>query len=260
MEPISSEFFLQQSNLFPGFPILLSQAPFLPPLQDPTRQFQFALRPKSPQSSPTLRGATGMSTPMSPLRNQQALDQGAGDRREGLQTPSKKRNCNCKNSRCLKLYCECFASGAYCDQCNCRGCCNDRNHDRQRQEAVELTLERNPAAFRPKILNSPYAAPKAAEDSVYCNSKCTDTMSQIVDNAHTKTIDPHTFIRLELLGKFTIADVIAKNPIVSKSTVNAINRTCCVPKCVNARTARILKEVPSRRARIFWRVLHLSSS
>lgn len=37
-----------------------------------------------------------------------------------------KRQCNCKNSRCLKLYCECFASGIYCDPstCNCSACCN----------------------------------------------------------------------------------------------------------------------------------------
>lgn len=25
----------------------------------------------------------------------------------------KRKLCNCKNSRCLKLYCECFASGVY---------------------------------------------------------------------------------------------------------------------------------------------------
>lgn len=32
----------------------------------------------------------------------------------------KRKSCNCKNSRCLKLYCECFASGNYCDNCNCK--------------------------------------------------------------------------------------------------------------------------------------------
>lgn len=39
----------------------------------------------------------------------------------------KKRVCNCKNSKCLKLYCECFASGNYCDSqvCNCIGCGNN---------------------------------------------------------------------------------------------------------------------------------------
>jgi len=28
--------------------------------------------------------------------------------------PWAKRTCNCKNSKCLKLYCECFAAGEYC--------------------------------------------------------------------------------------------------------------------------------------------------
>lgn len=70
-------------------------------------------------------------------------------------TPKKCKQCNCKNSRCLKLYCECFASGTYCDGCNCVNCCNNSEHEVVRQEAVEATLERNPNAFRPKIANSP---------------------------------------------------------------------------------------------------------
>jgi len=33
----------------------------------------------------------------------------------------KRKLCNCKRSNCLKLYCECFASGVYCrDQVNLR--------------------------------------------------------------------------------------------------------------------------------------------
>lgn len=32
--------------------------------------------------------------------------------------------CNCKRSRCLKLYCECFAAGIYCKDCNCCECLN----------------------------------------------------------------------------------------------------------------------------------------
>ncbi|GAQ85983.1 hypothetical protein KFL_002640050 [Klebsormidium nitens] len=70
--------------------------------------------------------------------------------------PPKKKQCNCKNSRCLKLYCECFASGHYCGpECNCQGCCNNAENEVTRQEAVEATLERNPNAFRPKIAPSP---------------------------------------------------------------------------------------------------------
>ncbi|CAL1386397.1 unnamed protein product [Linum trigynum] len=70
-------------------------------------------------------------------------------------TPNKPKQCNCKNSRCLKLYCECFAAGLYCKDCNCVNCFNNLEHESARQEAVGLTLERNPNAFRPKIASSP---------------------------------------------------------------------------------------------------------
>ncbi|KAH7572288.1 hypothetical protein JRO89_XS04G0232900 [Xanthoceras sorbifolium] len=71
-------------------------------------------------------------------------------------TPKKQKQCNCKHSRCLKLYCECFASGIYCDGCNCVNCCNNVENEAARREAVEATLERNPNAFRPKIASSPH--------------------------------------------------------------------------------------------------------
>ncbi|EIE19610.1 hypothetical protein COCSUDRAFT_9740, partial [Coccomyxa subellipsoidea C-169] len=48
-------------------------------------------------------------------------------------------------------YCECFASGRYCDGCNCVNCCNNKESEQVRQAAVEAILERNPNAFRPKI-------------------------------------------------------------------------------------------------------------
>ncbi|XP_045822548.1 protein tesmin/TSO1-like CXC 5 isoform X1 [Trifolium pratense] len=71
-------------------------------------------------------------------------------------TPKKQKQCNCKHSRCLKLYCECFASGIYCDGCNCVNCFNNVDNEAARREAVEATLERNPNAFRPKIASSPH--------------------------------------------------------------------------------------------------------
>ncbi|CAI8599823.1 unnamed protein product [Vicia faba] len=70
-------------------------------------------------------------------------------------TPKKQKHCNCKNSRCLKLYCECFAAGIYCDGCNCLNCHNNVDNEAARQEAVGITLERNLNAFRPKIASSP---------------------------------------------------------------------------------------------------------
>lgn len=60
--------------------------------------------------------------------------------------------CNCKKSRCLKLYCECFAAGRFCGPaCNCSSCCNDHEHEKERKEAIQNTLVRNPDAFKPKI-------------------------------------------------------------------------------------------------------------
>ncbi|XP_026448802.1 protein tesmin/TSO1-like CXC 5 [Papaver somniferum] len=79
-------------------------------------------------------------------------------------TPKKQKQCNCKHSKCLKLYCECFASGVYCDGCNCVNCNNNVENEASRQEAVEATLERNPNAFRPKIASSPHGAPNNREE------------------------------------------------------------------------------------------------
>ncbi|KMT18006.1 hypothetical protein BVRB_2g032000 [Beta vulgaris subsp. vulgaris] len=80
-------------------------------------------------------------------------------------TPKKQKQCNCKNSRCLKLYCECFASGSYCDGCNCINCHNKVEHEASRQEAIGATLERNPNAFRPKIANSPHGSRMSKQET-----------------------------------------------------------------------------------------------
>ncbi|KAF7819801.1 protein tesmin/TSO1-like CXC 5 isoform X1 [Senna tora] len=80
-------------------------------------------------------------------------------------TPKKQKQCNCKHSKCLKLYCECFASGIYCEGCNCVNCYNNVENDAARREAVEATLERNPNAFRPKIASSPHGTRDSREET-----------------------------------------------------------------------------------------------
>jgi hypothetical protein len=62
--------------------------------------------------------------------------------------------CNCKKSKCLKLYCDCFAVMNYCSAgCNCFDCCNRTDREAIRQDAIKCTKERNAMAFQTKINN-----------------------------------------------------------------------------------------------------------
>ncbi|XP_052743301.1 protein lin-54 homolog isoform X2 [Bicyclus anynana] len=62
-----------------------------------------------------------------------------------------RKACNCTKSQCLKLYCDCFANGEFCNQCNCVNCHNNLENEELRQRAIRGCLDRNPNAFRPKI-------------------------------------------------------------------------------------------------------------
>lgn len=60
--------------------------------------------------------------------------------------------CTCKKSKCLKLYCICFANKAFCDDnCRCLDCSNDPQFSAKRNEAIHAIILRNPAAFDNKI-------------------------------------------------------------------------------------------------------------
>ncbi|XP_062582837.1 protein lin-54 homolog isoform X1 [Saccostrea cucullata] len=62
-----------------------------------------------------------------------------------------RKPCNCTKSQCLKLYCDCFANGEFCHNCNCNNCANNLDHEEERSRAIKSCLDRNPLAFHPKI-------------------------------------------------------------------------------------------------------------
>jgi hypothetical protein len=85
----------------------------------------------------------------------------------------KRRQCNCKRSNCLKLYCECFATGIYCGPgCNCVMCYNNLTYEKARREACESTLDRNANAFRPKIQDGTQSGGGALTGAVRHNKGC----------------------------------------------------------------------------------------
>lgn len=67
--------------------------------------------------------------------------------------------CNCKNSKCLKLYCECFRIGLYCCGCNCLNCRNLPEYEEERLKAIQHISARNPFAFKPKFIITNKLAP-----------------------------------------------------------------------------------------------------
>ncbi len=83
---------------------------------------------------------------------------------DGLRT-----TCNCKKSKCLKLYCDCFAGLQYCDSrlCNCLGCFNNIDNDVTRKEAIQITKDRNSTAFMTQ------SERKSSSNGCHCkNSHC----------------------------------------------------------------------------------------
>ena len=66
--------------------------------------------------------------------------------------PLSDRPCKCSNSRCLKLYCECFQQGLFCDEklCRCKACLNNKENNDPRGDrmiAIKKILARRPDAF-----------------------------------------------------------------------------------------------------------------
>ncbi|KAL4460025.1 hypothetical protein ABPG74_003551 [Tetrahymena malaccensis] len=97
--------------------------------------------------------------------------------------------CKCKKSKCLKLYCECFLRGNYCnDQCICTECGNNDKNLEEREKAIEEAKTRNSDAFnlKFKITNNATVTHKKG-----CNCKRTHCLKKYCEcyNAGLKCTD-----------------------------------------------------------------------
>ena len=60
--------------------------------------------------------------------------------------------CNCRKSRCLKLYCDCFRKQHFCTgDCRCTDCENNLQYEESRTKAIRAILEGRPDAFKPRV-------------------------------------------------------------------------------------------------------------
>ncbi|KAA8540400.1 hypothetical protein F0562_024681 [Nyssa sinensis] len=135
----------QKLSEFKGLPLTVAL-----PLRE---QSKSPPEPKSESHSPSYQPT---HAPLFAVKSESPIIQSHTNTGVKDDTPKEQKHCKCKQSRCLKLYCECFATGTYCDGCSCTNCQNNVENEAVRQAAVRYILERNPKAFRPKIARSPH--------------------------------------------------------------------------------------------------------
>jgi hypothetical protein len=118
---------------------------------------------ESAQKTGYSQPGSGLKTPYDPSRrppypgsdqkpgSAQKVPPSSGKENKKKSPSSKRSLCNCKKSKCLKLYCECFAAERFCDGCNCNDCGNTAAGGLLREKAIKDTRAKNPNAFKPRI-------------------------------------------------------------------------------------------------------------
>lgn len=86
----------------------------------------------------------------------------------------KQITCKCKKTKCLKLYCDCFASQNMCSKsCKCQNCYNIQNYSTIKEIVVKELLQQNPLAFESKYKEIDKSHVKIHLRGCACkNSKC----------------------------------------------------------------------------------------
>lgn len=86
------------------------------------------------------------------IRSSNMSEQGSFKQEILSEESSEFKPCNCRKSKCLKLYCECFSNGRKCtSKCDCSPCWNTPAYENLILKSKEQIMSRNPDAFKPKF-------------------------------------------------------------------------------------------------------------
>lgn len=162
-----SSFYRDEHRHWPHPPPPPGEGPYPPRYYDSS--YQNAQYPPPPPPPVDHLGPYRFSDPslrrdaVSRLSNSDRLNDVDG--REGATSPSQielshrdevtTMGCTCKKTKCLKLYCQCFAVKIYCGGiCRCLVCHNTSTFEKERKDAIRNILSRNPSAFDTKFKRS----------------------------------------------------------------------------------------------------------
>ncbi|KAL3914420.1 MAG: hypothetical protein SGARI_000129 [Bacillariaceae sp.] len=153
--------------------------PFGPP--GSSQKHQPGMYPPSTMKGGFPNGGSGSKAMYLPRRPQDS-----SIARPGMDTPNGKENgnkstkrqpCNCKKSRCLKLYCDCFSAQRFCSDCNCVDCHNKPETAAIRDKAIKDVRAKNAKAFQSRFADEQGSATQKSH-SMGCKCKKSECLKK----------------------------------------------------------------------------------